>query len=79
MATPLSVATTPTGVPLGRIDTAVNANNVWKALFELSELLRAACNAEDAYQAYFERNPIVFEVLGYDAHSPLPQVEATRR
>ena len=77
MATPLSVATTPTGVPLGRIDTAVNANNVWKALFELSELLRAACNAEDAYQAYFERNPIVFEVLGYDAHSPFEQSSGT--
>ena len=59
---------TPSGVPLRKTTSPVNRDNLWRALFELFELLRFRHNQEAAYQAYFERNPIVFQVLGFDSH-----------
>ena len=61
-------ATTPSGVPLGKSALPINEHNLWRALFELYELLRFRHNQEAAYQAYLERNPIVFRTLGFDTH-----------
>ena len=38
-------------------------------MHELYELLQSRHNLEAAYQAYFERNPIVFRILGFDEHA----------
>ena len=60
---------TKSGVPLVKTNSLANENNLWKAVHELFELLRLRHNGEAAYQAYFERNPIVFRCLGFDVHA----------
>lgn len=42
-------------------------NSLWKAIYSLFKLLLYRENKEALYQNYFERNPIVFQVLGYDS------------
>jgi hypothetical protein len=63
-----SVSFTPTGAPIVGVSPA-KSDNLWRALFELYELLRFEPKAGVVYQAYFERNPIVFQVLGFDTHA----------
>lgn len=61
--------TTDLSVPTFRTDGLPNESNLWKALYELYELLDVRSNAEADYQAYFERNPVVFRTLGFDVHA----------
>jgi hypothetical protein len=39
--------------------------NLWSAIYALYSLLEQRMNDENIYQEYFEKNPIVFSVLGY--------------
>lgn len=43
--------------------------HLWQAIYDLYELLADEINAEDAYQRFFESHPVVFRVLGFDAHA----------
>ena len=42
-------------------------NQLWTAIYRLFRLLDDRISSEDEYQRFFENNPVVFEVLGYDA------------
>jgi hypothetical protein len=44
-------------------------NAVWTAITELFFLMDAPETPEKEFQAYFERNPCVFDILGFDAHA----------
>lgn len=66
---PAQAVETLTGVPFVRTSDLPNEHNLWKAVHELYELLRHRHNGEAAYQAYFERNPIVFRCLNFDFHA----------
>lgn len=39
--------------------------DLWNAIYELTVLLQDNVQTEEAYQRYFERNPVVFRVLGF--------------
>lgn len=41
-------------------------NKLFKAIYELNDLLEQRENLEKYYQEFFERNPVAFTVLGYD-------------
>lgn len=43
---------------------------LWNAITELSFLLRQSNIPEKEYQAFFERNPCVFDILGFDCVAP---------
>jgi hypothetical protein len=43
---------------------------LWAAIYELFVLLDDRVNQESAFQGYFERHPVVFNVLGYDVAVP---------
>ncbi|MEA3327291.1 MAG: DUF4263 domain-containing protein [Chloroflexota bacterium] len=45
----------------------INSNLLWQAIYQLYELLIDRNNVESSYQDYFEKNPIVFMVLGFDS------------
>ena len=45
-----------------------------QAINRLARLLRDGESDEAKYQEYFERNPVVFEALGYSAAYPKPQL-----
>jgi hypothetical protein len=51
----------------------MNESNLWQAIYELYVLLLSNINDEASYQQFFERNPIVFRTLGYDAHASFEQ------
>jgi len=45
-------------------------NEIWQAVTELFFLLEQPDLPEEEYQLFFERNPCVFEVLGFDCFAP---------
>lgn len=45
-------------------------NEIWKAITELFFLLGQQDLPEKEYQDFFERNPCVFNVLGFDCYAP---------
>jgi hypothetical protein len=47
------------------------------AIFELEELLDADHEPEQAFQAYFERHPVVLETMGYERSVAKPQLRTT--
>lgn len=49
-------------------------NELEHAITNLTRLLRKGENREKAFQRFFERNPIVLEVLGYIAAHPRPRL-----
>lgn len=44
-------------------------NEIWKAIAELYFLLEQPELPEEEFQLYFERNPCVFDILGFDCHA----------
>jgi len=42
------------------------SREIWAAMQQLWRLMKDEEKSEDKYQSYFERNPVVFTVLGYD-------------
>ena len=45
-------------------------NKIWKAITELFFLLAQPNLPEKEYQSFFERNPCVFDILGFDCYAP---------
>jgi hypothetical protein len=45
-------------------------NEIWKSIGELFFLLKHPNLPEKEFQNFFERNPCVFNILGFDCHAP---------
>ena len=56
----------------------MKSNQLWRAIIELRSLLNAQVKDEDSYQRFFERNPIVFSALGFDAAEPFDKKSTFR-
>lgn len=51
---------------------------LWWAIYDLYELIVEETNEEVAYQCYFEKHPVVFSMLGYDAAAPFDKRSACK-
>lgn len=59
-------------------DFPMNSDDLWMATFELFCLLTDRVKDEESYQSYFERHPVVFQVLGFDSAASFEKKSGNR-